>query len=832
MKKSIRSLILFISIFLFLISGIMNVSVKGENYVNDIDDNMEISYKVSLKDKGWQDLRSNGELSNTPMQNVGIDAININCTNNLGLKLKYQVYSETLGWQNEVNNNDETAGVIGKNIKAIKINILNDKFNKQEDYSIYYRVYTSDTGWLKWGKNGEEVGEINTDSFIQSIQICIAKRNTEKYNKMEFLINNNTNNSIVYETHVAKIGNQEPVRDGDVAGTTNKDYGIESIRIKYNNNLGVLVKYEGYVAGSGWQNEVSDGDLCGTNGKTKSLQAVKIWLEDENGVKSKSYSICYRVYTNGAWSEWTNDGNIAGKENSSKINAIEIRVENVIINKNYNSSNNFNNDSIRYSAHVQKIGDQAEVKDGQIAGTVGKSLSIEAIKICYDNSIGLKVRYRAHVAKVGWQDYKNSGEIAGTKGKKLPIEAIQIYLEDKSGKKSEEYSVYYRAHVAKIGWQTWVKDNKVAGTTGQSKQVQAIEICVVKKGTSKYCEMEDLCNNNFEKVTYKVHASKVGWENTINNESIAGKGDSNANNIEAINLGYSSSIGISIKAQAHVSKVGWTNAVTGKNITIGTTGKSLPIESVKLSLVDRNGKQSENYSIYYRVYSGLGWLGWTKNGQQAGTTGRNLSIKAIQICIRKIGTNECIDMEKKVNVKSAMTAIEEKVYVTKNQLISLGWKNVSDSMVKECNNALKKFGITNTARIRHFISQCSYESGLGKYTKELTSGNQYDGRRDLGNIYQGDGARFKGAGYIQVTGRSNYQSFCNYIGDKRVMEGCSYVASKYPWSISAYWWYRNNMNAVADRGASVTEVTRKVNGGTRGLSSRINYYNKCCNIFK
>ena len=411
------------------------------------------------------------------------------------------------------------------------------------------------------------------------------------------------------------------------------------------------------------------------------------------------------------------------------------------------------------------------------------------------------------------------------------MEAIQIYLEDQTGKKSEDYSVYYRAHVAHYGWQKWVKDNAVAGTTGQATEMQAVEICIVKKGTSRYCQMEDLCNSNFEKLTYKVHASKIGWENEIANEAVGGSANINSNNLEAVNLSYSSSIGLSIKAQAHVSKIGWTNEIKGNDVTIGTVGQALPVEAVKLNLVDANGKESDNYSIYYRVYAGFGWMGWAKNGAQAGTTGMGLKIKAIQICIRKVGTDECIQMERQVNYKAAMTPVEEKLLVRKDQLIALGWKNVDDNMVKECNTALKKFDINNPARIRHFISQCSYESGLGKYTKELSSGNQYDGRRDLGNIYQGDGAKYKGAGYIQVTGRSNYQSFCNFIGDGRVMEGCSYVSSRYPWTISAYWWYRNNMNSLADRGASVTDITRKVNGGTRGLSTRIDYYNRCCNVF-
>ncbi|URZ05236.1 Ig-like domain-containing protein [Clostridium felsineum] len=170
-------------------------------------------------------------------------------------------------------------------------------------------------------------------------------------------------------------------------------------------------------------------------------------------------------------------------------------------------------------------------------------------------------------------------------------------------------------------------------------------------------------------------------------------------------------------------------------------------------------------------------------------------------------------------------------YVTADQLRRIGWSNVTNNMLSDLNNCLKKFNITTTQRLRHFISQCSYESGCGIYTKELASGTQYEGRRDLGNIYPGDGPKYKGAGYIQLTGRANYQAFANYIGDQNVMTGCDYVAQNYPWLSAGFWWYSNRMNDLCDSGASVEVITYKVNGGYNGLSDRQIYYNRCAQIF-
>ena len=166
--------------------------------------------------------------------------------------------------------------------------------------------------------------------------------------------------------------------------------------------------------------------------------------------------------------------------------------------------------------------------------------------------------------------------------------------------------------------------------------------------------------------------------------------------------------------------------------------------------------------------------------------------------------------------------------ITDSQMQRMGWSNYKLSDLNKC---VGKFQITTSARLRHFISQCSHESCCGVYTKEIASGWDYEYRDDLGNIYQGDGPKYKGGGYIQLTGRSNYQAFANYIGDQNVMQGVDYVAANYPWTSAGFWWYKHGMNSLCDSGASVEKVTLRVNGGYNGLESRRNYYNRACSIF-
>ena len=144
--------------------------------------------------------------------------------------------------------------------------------------------------------------------------------------------------------------------------------------------------------------------------------------------------------------------------------------------------------------------------------------------------------------------------------------------------------------------------------------------------------------------------------------------------------------------------------------------------------------------------------------------------------------------------------------------------------VRSFNQWNDTFGINTPLRAAHYIAQVCHETGQLKWLEEIASGAQYEGRKDLGNTQPGDGKRFKGRGYLQCTGRSNYQAYQDSgycVGD--LMAHPEWLA-KQPGcqKASMYFWMKNNLNKWADAD-DCRGVTRKINGGYNGYAQRAYY---------
>jgi len=183
---------------------------------------------------------------------------------------------------------------------------------------------------------------------------------------------------------------------------------------------------------------------------------------------------------------------------------------------------------------------------------------------------------------------------------------------------------------------------------------------------------------------------------------------------------------------------------------------------------------------------------------------------------------------------------------------------VPDAVIAQIPETAAKFGITTNLRLAHFLAQCALESTnftavvenmnysaqrllqvFPKYFKNVDvnayarnpqkiGSRVYANRMGNGDEASGDGFKYRGRGYIQLTGKNNYQSFTNHIGEDCVANP-DLVATKYPLASAGFFFNSNNIWAICDRGAddaTVTSVTKRVNGGTHGLAERLQNFKK------
>lgn len=163
--------------------------------------------------------------------------------------------------------------------------------------------------------------------------------------------------------------------------------------------------------------------------------------------------------------------------------------------------------------------------------------------------------------------------------------------------------------------------------------------------------------------------------------------------------------------------------------------------------------------------------------------------------------------------------------ITKKQLsliTGLG-ENVAALIAPALNDAMRKYDISSARRAAHFIAQIAHESGRFCYVSEIwgptAAQKKYEGRSDLGNVVVGDGYKFRGRGYIQITGRANYKSCGDALGIDLITNP-ELLTTRQGAAMSAAWfWHSRGLNALADAD-NVRQITRKINGGFNGMADR------------
>jgi len=189
--------------------------------------------------------------------------------------------------------------------------------------------------------------------------------------------------------------------------------------------------------------------------------------------------------------------------------------------------------------------------------------------------------------------------------------------------------------------------------------------------------------------------------------------------------------------------------------------------------------------------------------------------------------------------------------------------HVPDEVIAQIPGVQEKFAVNTPLRLAHFLAQCGHESGgfkfksenlnysaeilrkvFPKYFPDIVVAKRYERKPEAiaSRVYGGrmgngpeatkEGFKFKGRGYIQLTGKDNYKAFDATVEDD-ILANPDLVATKYPLLSAAWFWNSRKLNSIADQGATddvVTKVTKLVNGGTIGLADRIKHFKEYHNL--
>ena len=191
--------------------------------------------------------------------------------------------------------------------------------------------------------------------------------------------------------------------------------------------------------------------------------------------------------------------------------------------------------------------------------------------------------------------------------------------------------------------------------------------------------------------------------------------------------------------------------------------------------------------------------------------------------------------------------------------------HIPDAVITQLPDTIAKFELNTPLRLAHFLAQAGHESGgfkavnenlnygakglLGIFKKyfpteekaklyerkpEKIANLVYGSRMGNGPEASGEGWKFRGRGYIQLTGKDNYKAFDAVVAES-IVDNPDLVATKYPLLSAAWFFHKNGLHKIADQGATdavVTSVTKRVNGGTIGLADRIKHFKEYYDLLK
>lgn len=325
---------------------------------------------------------------------------------------------------------------------------------------------------------------------------------------------------------------------------------------------------------------------------------LKIRLPD---ALKETHSVWYRVHAGGAWHDWKSNGDPADSDNDDVVDDVQVLLltaqeSEVFESSGFQSSDVTASDDDKTPVQLDELEQLDEDAQGQKDDDASATATEEKATGAAAESTPVTAKaeaaiptltYRVHAQTYGWMNPVNSGAVAGTTGQSKRLEAITISLPN-----GVNGGISYQVHAQTYGWLNEASNGAQAGTTGQSKRLEAIKIWLTGDVAKNY------------DVWYRVHAQTYGW-------------------------------------------MGWAK----DGAQAGTTGMSKRLEAIQIQLVAKGGPapgtgtvagiNGTNASVSYQAYSqGFGWMGWMRNGEQAGTTGIAMRMEGFVASLSGVSNSE------------------------------------------------------------------------------------------------------------------------------------------------------------------------------------------------
>lgn len=415
-----------------ILKNAQDAPVHGDAFKDHAQEPPTVSYRSHVSNVGWTSVVTNGNTSGFANSRNAIEALSPGVTwYGYGGSISSRAHVSGIGWQNW------SSGAIGTTGQSRSIEAVQFRLNGEisDVYDIWYRVYVSELGgWLGWASNGAPAGSTAKGAAVQGIQILLVEKGGPAPGDTanHFIGATDILSGSSFGLNGKSLGSAQG--KSILLGSESGSEPLTSLSISFDNQetLG-SIGYSGCYEFGGWGDVVSDGVALNSKNDGRVLKAVRLTL---TGDLSNAYDVWYRCFdSKKGWLGWTCNGADAGATISgSFLTAVEVRIVSKgssapgVTDGAFVSNTSVDHPHVVYQAHSANRGWSPSVLDGQVTGTTGQSLSLQALNVSLsgvdDDS---QIEARAHVANIGWQEWRSAGYV-GTVGQGLAIQALELRL--------------------------------------------------------------------------------------------------------------------------------------------------------------------------------------------------------------------------------------------------------------------------------------------------------------------------------------------------------------------------------------------------------------------